>query len=157
MTPAVSSPAIEIRRAVRGDAPEIVSVAKASPGAAYWTPQQFAEAAGGNLEGWVAASEGRIAGFVFARNAADEAEILNLAVAPEMRRRGIGARVLGAALEFAGKRGARRAFLEVRESNTAAIAFYERSGFITSGRRRSYYSNPVEDALVLTRVIEMDH
>jgi ribosomal-protein-alanine acetyltransferase len=151
---AVPSHSIEIRRAVSGDAREISNLAKASPGAALWTEQQFLEAASGNCSGWVAVQDGRIAGFLFARIVADEAEILNLAVAPEIRRRGVGAKLLHAAMEFAREGGAKRLFLEVRESNAAAIAFYKRAGFGESGRRKSYYRDPIEDACLLTRQIE---
>jgi ribosomal-protein-alanine N-acetyltransferase len=145
---------IEIRRAVARDAREISDVAKASPGAALWTEQQFLEAAAGNCSGWVAVQDGRVAGFIFARIAADEAEILNLAVAPEIRGCGASARLLQAAMEFAREGGAKRLFLDVRESNTKAIAFYKRAGFEDSGRRRSYYRDPIEDACVLTRHIK---
>ncbi len=150
---AVPSHSIEIRRAVAADAREISNLAKASPGAALWTEQQFLEAAG-NCSGWVAVHDGRIAGFIFARIAADEAEILNLAVAHEIRSRGVGAGLLDAAMEFAREGGAKRLFLEVRESNAAAIAFYKRAGFEESGRRKSYYRDPIEDACVLTRQIK---
>lgn len=151
---AVPSHSIEIRRAVAGDAREISNVAKASPGAALWTEQQFLEAASGNCSGWVAVQDGRIAGFLFARIAADEAEVLNLAVAQEIRGRGAGARLLHAAMEFAREGGAKKLFLEVRESNAAAIAFYKRAGFEDSGRRKGYYRDPTEDACVLTRQIK---
>jgi ribosomal-protein-alanine N-acetyltransferase len=151
---AVPSHSIEIRRAVAGDAREISNVAKASPGAALWTEQQFLEAAAGNCSGWVAVQDGRIAGFLFARIAADEAEVLNLAVAQEIRGRGAGARLLHAAMEFAREGGAKKLFLEVRESNAAAIAFYKRAGFEDSGRRKGYYRDPTEDACVLTRQIK---
>jgi ribosomal-protein-alanine N-acetyltransferase len=85
-----------------------------------------------------------------ARCAADEAEILNLAVAPESRRRGYATALTQEALrDFLGQ-GVRRVFLEVRASNRAAIAFYEGLGFRGAGRRAAYYDKPREDAVCMT-------
>jgi ribosomal-protein-alanine N-acetyltransferase len=142
--------AIEIRRADAADAVNISMMAQACPGASPWSERQILDAAGGNCECWVAVAEGRVEGFLFARVAADEAEILNLGVSPAIRRRKVGARLLDAAVRFARGRGAKRMFLEVRESNEAAIAFYEWAGFKATGRRPRYYSNPTEDACLLT-------
>lgn len=89
-------------------------------------------------------------GFVLARVAADEAEILTLAVAPEARRRGHGAALLAAAMAQAVARGAAAMFLEVSERNAAAGALYVRAGFAEAGRRRRYYADGA-DALVLRR------
>ncbi|HET9703123.1 MAG TPA: ribosomal protein S18-alanine N-acetyltransferase [Vicinamibacterales bacterium] len=82
----------------------------------------------------------------------DQVHINNLAVRPEMRRRGLGSRLLDAVMKEAGKLGAASLMLEVRESNTAARRLYERAGFNVHSVRKSYYTNPVEDALVLVRV-----
>jgi [ribosomal protein S18]-alanine N-acetyltransferase len=142
--------AIELRRAAAGDAAEISVVAQSSPGAASWSEQQFLDAISGNSENWVAVADGDVAGFLFARVAADEAEILNMGVTAAIRRRKVGARLLDAAVRFARARGAKRMFLEVRESNGAAIAFYRWAGFKESGQRPRYYSNPTEDARLLT-------
>jgi ribosomal-protein-alanine N-acetyltransferase len=87
-------------------------------------------------------------GFVLARVAGDEAEILTLAVVPDARRRGIGAALLRETAGCARVMGARTMFLEVSESNAAAIALYTRAGFREAGRRRSYYG-PSDDALIL--------
>jgi ribosomal-protein-alanine N-acetyltransferase len=87
-------------------------------------------------------------GFVLARVAADEAEILTLAVIPAHRRTGLATKLLSAARELAWKRGARVMFLEVRETNEAARALYAATGFSQVGRRRGYY-RPGVDALVL--------
>lgn len=90
-----------------------------------------------------------VAGYVVAWFAADEGEIANLAVREPTRRRGIGAALLDAALEEAGRRGAANMYLEVRESNEAARALYASRGFEEIGRRKKYYRHPVEDAVVL--------
>jgi ribosomal-protein-alanine N-acetyltransferase len=86
--------------------------------------------------------------FVMARVAGDEAEILTVAVAPGARRKGVGSALLCEAARHAFELGARTMFLEVSESNAAAIALYNRLGFLEVGRRRSYYG-PTDDALIL--------
>ncbi|MGH8246154.1 MAG: ribosomal protein S18-alanine N-acetyltransferase, partial [Gammaproteobacteria bacterium] len=87
-------------------------------------------------------------GFVLARLAADEMEILNLVVAPEWRRRGLGRRLVAEALGRGRARGAEKCWLEVRASNRAALDFYRALGFREQSRRRDYYRDPVEDAVV---------
>lgn len=90
-------------------------------------------------------------GFVLARLAGDEAEILTLAVAPAARRRGLGAALMAGAMVVALTRGAASAmFLEVAEGNAAARALYLALGFAEVGRRRRYYADG-SDALVLRR------
>jgi ribosomal-protein-alanine N-acetyltransferase len=80
---------------------------------------------------------------------AGEMHLLNLTVAPERRRQGLGRFLLGLALDLAARRGAREAFLEVRESNEPARALYRSAGFKEAGYRRGYYREPTEDAVVL--------
>ncbi len=94
---------------------------------------------------------GSVVGYVVAWFAADESEIANIAVAPDARGRGVGARLLDAALAEAVRRGAATTYLEVRESNGPARQLYASRGFEVRGRRRRYYHNPSEDALVLGR------
>lgn len=89
-------------------------------------------------------------GFLLARVAADEAEILTLAVAPPARRQGVGGALLAAALVRALAAGAATMFLEVSVANTPARALYAAAGFAESGRRRRYYADG-SDALVLSR------
>jgi ribosomal-protein-alanine N-acetyltransferase len=81
----------------------------------------------------------------------DEIHINNLAIRPQYRQRGIGTALLHHVLAAARQLGARRATLEVRASNDGARRLYERLGFYVAGIRRNYYSNPVEDALILWR------
>jgi [ribosomal protein S18]-alanine N-acetyltransferase len=75
-------------------------------------------------------------------------------VAPEVRGQGVGARLLDDALAAARRNGATAAYLEVRDSNAAARALYASRGFEQVGRRRNYYRKPVEDALVMRRVLD---
>ena len=81
----------------------------------------------------------------------DELHINNLAVRPECRRLGIGRVLLEAVFRRAAALGARRATLEVRRSNGAALKLYERLGFSVAAIRKDYYEHPVEDALILWR------
>lgn len=130
------------------DRAAIDAVTRRSPEAASWVPKGDA--------GFIclaAESRAGVIGFVVARAAADELEILNLAVDPSARRQGAGSALLAAALERGWHAGARRAFLEVRESNRPAKSFYERHGFATVGLRRGYYCNPEEDALLMELVL----
>ncbi len=96
---------------------------------------------------------GRVVGYVVAWFIMDEGEVANLAVAPEARARGIGALLLSAVIAEARAREVATIYLEVRESNAAARALYASSGFAEIGRRRRYYRQPVEDALVLRLVL----
>lgn len=92
-----------------------------------------------------------MAGYVVALDAADEGEILNLAVAPAGRRRGLGRALVQDILGALAERGVRYVYLEVRESNAPARALYAAHGFKEVGRRTQYYRRPVEDAIVLRR------
>jgi ribosomal-protein-alanine N-acetyltransferase len=87
-------------------------------------------------------------GMILARVAADEAEILTIAVTPEARRGGIGASLLSAAMSRAATMGAITVFLEVSVVNTAAFALYAKAGFTMVGKRRHYYADNT-DALVM--------
>jgi len=92
---------------------------------------------------------GRLVGYAVAWTVGDQAELGNVAVATSERGRGTGRRLVGSVLESVGSRGAVQCFLEVRESNTVARRLYEEAGFAVVGRRRNYYTKPVEDALVM--------
>lgn len=90
-----------------------------------------------------------VVGYCVMLHVLDEGEIANIAVAPAHRGRGIAAQLLDDALTTARGAGARAIFLEVRLSNDPARRLYESRGFLPVGRRRAYYRDPVEDALVL--------
>jgi ribosomal-protein-alanine N-acetyltransferase len=100
---------------------------------------------------FVRTEECRVAGFCAFWLVFDEAHINNVAMRPRFRAQGIGTALLRRVLEEARGLGARRATLEVRASNERARRLYERLGFYVAGVRRSYYSDPVEDALILWR------
>ena len=95
--------------------------------------------------------QNRVVGFAGIMVIADEAELLNIAVDSKYRSHGIGKMLMEQVLIEAERAGAGRLLLEVRESNLPAIHLYRSYGFQDMGRRRAYYSNPVEDALIMER------
>jgi ribosomal-protein-alanine N-acetyltransferase len=130
-----------VRAATAGDVAAIAAIQEVSPEASQWAPASYLD-----YECSVAASGDRVVGFLVVRQIApDEREILNLAVDPAERRRGV-ARTL---LETELRRAKTRWFLEVRASNSAAIRLYEDAGFCRAGWREPYYSNPVEPGIVM--------
>jgi ribosomal-protein-alanine N-acetyltransferase len=129
------------RPGAAADLAGIAAVQAACPEAAQWRPEDYL-----NFDIQVAIREGRIAGFAVSRiTAPGECELLNLAVAPEFRRQGIGAELVRSLQTGP----AVCVFLEVRESNLGARAFYKRLGFQEVGLRRDYYRSPPESAIVL--------
>jgi [ribosomal protein S18]-alanine N-acetyltransferase len=134
------------------DLPGIELILEASPEAASWSMEALADALRRHGAYFFAArGEQGIAGFICGRKVADEAEILNLAVRPGLRKRGIGAALVSKLLHTFGLEPVTRVFLEVRESNAPAVALYKDLGFQQIGRRPNYYENPSEAALVLAR------
>ena len=99
----------------------------------------------------VRTSDQPVAGFCAFWLVLDEIHINNVAIRPSLRGRGIGTGLMRRVFEEAKRLGARRATLEVRASNLSARRLYERLGFYVSGTRPNYYTNPVEDALILWR------
>jgi [ribosomal protein S18]-alanine N-acetyltransferase len=91
-----------------------------------------------------------IIGYIVCWIVADELHILNLATVPAQRRKGISRLLVLAALKYGYKRNVRRAFLEVRTSNEAALSLYDGLGFVRSIVRKDYYDLPVEDAVVMS-------
>jgi len=94
--------------------------------------------------GFLACPEGRArdvaAGFVLSREAAGEAEILSIGISPKQRRGGLGWRLMLSAMKEAKRRGAEEMFLEVDETNTAAVQMYRKLNFLQVGERRAYYA-----------------
>jgi ribosomal-protein-alanine N-acetyltransferase len=120
-----------------------------------WSEAAIADSFGApGMRGLVAIHEDGLQGYVIARAVAGEAEILNLAVAPEVRGRGAGGRLLDAMLELLRRLAVREVFLEVRRGNAAANGLYQSRGFEVVGRRANYYRHPVEDAIVLRLALE---
>ena len=102
--------------------------------------------------GWNSYKEnGTVCGYIGAQSVPPEADVMNLAVAPDCRRQGIARQLLSRLTKLLHRQGIEALFLEVRPSNHAAIALYEAFGFVQIGRRPKYYVNPSEDALILRK------
>lgn len=132
---------ISVRRAATGDIDAIAAIQSESPGAASWDPSSYMD-----HDCRVATLDGQAVGFLVTRpTGPGETEILNLAVAPAWRRRGVARALLDEVLREASG----QIFLEVRESNTAARQLYRAVGFQEIGIRRNYYHEPSEAAIVM--------
>lgn len=97
----------------------------------------------------VAETDDELTGYSVMWFAADEGELGDIAVVPERRGEGIGRRLLRESISVAASRGTRSLYLEVRESNDVARRLYEKVGFSVVGVRKQYYTEPVEDAIVM--------
>jgi ribosomal-protein-alanine N-acetyltransferase len=144
------TPLRRIRKMTESDGAAVAVVLKESPEAAQWAPWDLHQALPADVQVWVAEHNGEVIGLAATRAAANEAELLNLAVRPGHRGSGWGRALMQACIEQLRAAGAESLFLEVRESNFTARAFYAALGFVPSGRRRFYYPNPPEDAVVLS-------
>jgi ribosomal-protein-alanine acetyltransferase len=142
--------AATIRVFLPADAAAATEILKGSPEASQWTEWGFRE-----LLGWrgvlalVSEDDRKVIGFIIGRQVGGEAEILNAAVIVARRRRGEGGALLKAVMDEFRARRVSRVFLEVRESNEAGIAFYQKHGFSKTGRRAGYYRDPDEAAIVM--------
>ena len=103
----------------------------------------------------VALEEDRVVGYVGSQSSIDEADIMNVAVHPDFRRRGVAEALIIRLVSDLKERGIHALLLEVRVSNTPAITLYEKLGFSQVGRRKNYYHNPKEDALILRKEWEV--
>jgi ribosomal-protein-alanine N-acetyltransferase len=145
---------MQIRRATREDIPAMMAVEKYAGTAAHWSTEQYETAVSCEApcrSVLIVEEESAVQGFIAGRAVGEEWEIENLAVREPARRRGLGARLLAEFLDFVRGQGAEAVFLEVRESNLAARRLYEQSAFRESGRRKGYYREPEEDAIVYRR------
>ena len=130
-----------IRRAEAGDLESVAAIQSASPEASHWPVADYMR-----YEFTVSQWDGSVAGFlVWRRLAQDECEVLNLAVAPEFRRRGVARQLLEPLLKLRDN----CVFLEVRESNRTARLFYKSMGFQEVNVRSLYYQSPAEAAIVM--------
>jgi ribosomal-protein-alanine N-acetyltransferase len=135
------SPAVELRAACAADLPTIARIQQASPEAAAWSPDSYLL-----HECLVGVVGDEVAGFLAFRSVAgDEFELLNLAVAPCFRRRGVASALLDRLLS----RCPGAIYLELRAANLAARGLYEKKGFHLSGVRPKYYHDPPEDGIVM--------
>lgn len=142
---------MEIRRMNLQDAPAIAQLEIAcfsDP----WSEKSIASEVENPLSYWLVADDnGTIAGYIGSQSVLDGADMMNLAVAPAYRRKGIAQALVNALAEHLQSNGIIALLLEVRVSNEPAIALYEKMGFEQVGRRPKYYHNPREDALILRK------
>jgi [ribosomal protein S18]-alanine N-acetyltransferase len=166
---------LHIRPGTVADIPHILGLERQSATAGHWSEQQYrqafqpeslarlllvaaaeassAEELAPRAPGLSSVKGSGIMGFLIAHHLAPEWELENIVVAHVARHRGIGKRLLEALLDAARETNSSAVFLEVRESNTAARTLYEGSGFEQTGRRRSYYASPSEDAILYRRTL----
>jgi ribosomal-protein-alanine N-acetyltransferase len=152
----MSSEAIRFRPMAEADLAAVVALERSSQ-YTPWTEGNFRDAlAAGNLC-LVATLEQRVAGLAVLRMAAGEAELLTMAIRPELRRRGLGRRLLAEVVTRAADYGADVMWLDVRVSNAAAIALYRAAGFVEIGRRKDYYRTATgrEDAMMMRLAMAM--
>lgn len=152
MRAAASGPGITIRAMQEGDLSAVAAIEAASFSDA-WPRSAFAELMPrgyARLRVAVAAN-GEVCGYCVLLLAGGEGEIANIATHPAWRGLGVGRSLLREALAAADEALAEAIFLEVRESNAAARALYAAQGFVQVGRRKQYYQQPAEDALVMRR------
>jgi ribosomal-protein-alanine N-acetyltransferase len=140
-----------IRRFDTRDAAVVGETLARSPEAAAWTVKSLEQLNKRGELGWVIEETNRVVGFVVVRAVVAEAEILNLCVAPEKRRTGLAEALLDEAVAELRRTRIDRLFLEVRESNTPAISFYEKHKFHQTGRRPGYYRDPDEAAVLMMK------
>jgi ribosomal-protein-alanine N-acetyltransferase len=146
-----------LRPAVEGDLGRVAEIEK-SCFADPWAKESFRSVLTGLPAIFLVAvlpPDDVVRGYAIAFSVGEDAEILNLAVDASFRGQGLAGRMLDAVLIGLAARGARTAFLEVRESNEPARGLYRSRGFVEIGSRRRYYRRPVEDALVLRRMLEV--
>lgn len=166
----ISKTTVCVRPARPSDQPRLVEIASHSATAAQWNQAEYlklfaadqpdgqsqigpsigdAQTQTQSRTALVVEQSGNVVGFIVGRQVEDEWEIENIAVTGSARRCGLGSRLVGELLDLVRSRGGKSVFLEVRESNRAARSLYEKWAFLEVGRRKMYYQNPAEDALVL--------
>jgi len=153
-----ASAEITITRMTEHDLLEVVEIEEESGLSRWGWAAYYAELQGTNRDLMLIArvakapiiEHQRLAGYIVARESAGELHINNVAVRNQFRRRGIGIALLGSIIEMAKRLKVQVAFLEVRRGNNAAQELYKKVGFKPIARRADYYSDPREDAVVMS-------
>ena len=121
-----------------------------------WSERSIASELDNKLAFWLVATEGKtVAGYIGSQTVMEETDMMNVAVHPDFRRQGIAEALVSGLVEHLKAMGSHCLTLEVRASNAPAIALYEKLGFAEIGRRKNYYRNPREDALILRKEWEI--
>lgn len=145
-----------VRHALPSDVDAILAIEQASVEAPHWTPAVWQQALAGAVAAvperavFVAESGQGIVGFAVVSCAGGVSELENIAVRPELRGQGIGRMLCVEVIAWSRSRAALELELEVRASNDSALRLYRALGFAEQGRRRGYYSAPIDDALLLS-------
>ena len=142
---------MDIRPMCKEDIPQLAGMEKLCF-SAPWSEAAFLYELNNPLSVWlVAIDDDLILGYVGSQTVMDESDMMNLAVLPQCRRQGIGEKLVASLIEHLMNRGSVSLTLEVRISNSNAIALYQKMGFSQVGRRPNYYRNPKEDAFILRK------
>ena len=146
---------IEIRPMEEAHVPQIAQLEKlcfSDP----WSESSIASELSNPLSCWLVAVEGeKLAGYIGSQTVMGETDMMNVAVNPDFRRQGVAQTLILALVEALKAQGSHWLMLEVRDSNVPARALYEKLGFSEVGRRKNYYRNPKEDALILRKEWEI--
>ena len=135
---------------------QVAALEKVCFGSAAWSENSIATELENPLALWIVADDdGKVLGYVGSQTVMDETDMMNLAVAPQFRRQGVGEALVNALTASLKELGSRCLTLEVRDSNEAARALYGKLGFTEIGRRRGYYRDPREDALIMRKEWEI--
>jgi ribosomal-protein-alanine N-acetyltransferase len=162
---------VRVRLGIEGDLAGVLRLERAAVGAPHWAEAEYRrvieDVGGGEASGetqrvrrslWVVEAEGWLVGFAVGKVGPGRdglvGELESVAVAAEQRRRGVGRALCEAVIVWCRGLGAARIELEVRAQGVAAIALYEALGFRVVGRRRGYYREPADDAVLMERELE---
>jgi ribosomal-protein-alanine acetyltransferase len=151
-------PASQVRVASIKDIPAIVELERESASAAHWPETTYRRVFEQKspacialvIEGESGGAQANLCGFLIARVSGEDCELENVVVRRHSQSQGLGWELVRALADAAREQHATRIFLEVRESNAAARGLYEKCGFTITGRRKSYYNHPAEDAVLYT-------
>jgi ribosomal-protein-alanine N-acetyltransferase len=148
---------MRLRPGTPEDVPSMIVLERQSPSAAHWSVDSYRQVFDQGIAVrivLVVDDEGSIRGFLIARTAGEECELENIIVASSSQRCGLGSTLIQELIAIARSQRTPGIFLEVRDSNVAARSLYEKCGFTISGRRKSYFTDPAEDAVLYTLTFE---
>jgi ribosomal-protein-alanine N-acetyltransferase len=143
-----------LRTLYKSDLPQLLAIENAVH-VAPWAEETFAICFKHHCKGWVVEMDKQVIGFILISFSSEECHLLNVCVAHAHQHQGFGKILLEKAMAYAAGEGVEVMYLEVRESNTRAIAMYEKAGFQLVGKRKGYYPTVTgrEDALILARIL----
>jgi ribosomal-protein-alanine N-acetyltransferase len=150
----VSLDNLKIERMTLADIPEVVKIERESFSDPWEVESFLLDLKNKNAYPLVAKIEGKVIGYTSLWIVEDEMDIANIAVAPEQRSQGMGKKLMQHILDLAKEKKCKKVSLDVRESNSSALKLYKSFGFEKKGRRKKYYQNPPEDALILIKELD---